>query len=99
MMRYTNCHSMGTQQISVDLAQNLPNVAPESIRFTDGATTITVMPVKVFQAIRRTIPLAYNGEEAKIMTIAVIRQMLNCGLKDAKDIVEYFFKHFERNAF
>jgi len=72
---------------------------PSSINFSwVGWPTLFSISVGTFQKLRRATPLMSNGSENKIELIKDIRGVTSLGLKEAKDVVEWFFANFSRDA-
>jgi Ribosomal protein L7/L12 C-terminal domain len=78
---------------------------PASINFSwVGCSTFFSISVSTFQKLRRATPLFGPGSsmnaggENKIELIKDIRGLTSLGLKEAKDVVEWFFANFSRDA-
>lgn len=76
---------------------------PDTVEFQFQHNTITVN-FWVVQAIRRAIPMIYdeysrdNGRENRILIIKGIRNVYSLGLKEAKDVMEWFTQNVDRDT-
>jgi len=80
--------------------------APGTVDFELGPGYIVAINVSFFQRLRRGTDLMPSGHctdlnpngENKISLIKDVRTIYSLGLKEAKDIVEWFLANFERHA-
>ena len=93
-----------TQRTDVVVNGANQTAAPNYVEFrrADG-TSIVTLDAQMIQLLRRALvrePLfgEYTGTENKIYLIKAIRSFTNLGLKEAKDIAEYFIENYDINC-
>jgi len=101
--RYSR-YAGGIKQVDLQLFETVP----DSIDFAMREGVTININLWMFQAIRRNIPMiepGYDlqgkevmGRENGIMTIKAVRKNFSLGLKEAKDIVEWFFANLDRDV-
>lgn len=99
-MRINHATPQGEGILTVQLSSTERNI-PYSIDFvmTNGST-INVS-FWLVQAVRQAVPMlddSYDSSENKIMFIKALRLTFNFGLKEAKDIAEWFLDNVDRSV-
>lgn len=85
------------------LGSNPQENPPFKVRFirADG-TCVTELETEAFQLLRRAVYVERghypDGTEHKIWLIKTLRGLTGLGLKDSKEIVEYFLNNFTRDC-
>lgn len=90
----------GTLQVNIGTVRG---GVPNTIDFVVNQDSGINVSVWLFQAIRRNVPLRYSDydrleSEDKIGIIKAIRTHFHLGLKEAKDITEWFLENMERDV-
>ena len=94
MYYYTSPLGVPTKVNFGEISRELSTTVEFRWRHREGTVTILV---SAFQALRRgTTPP--NGVENKIELIKNVRGLLGLGLKESKDITEWFMENVDRNV-
>lgn len=92
----------GTLTVAMPSAQSIPDAV--TFEFADRTITVDFWLV---QLVRQSIELIYpdysddsnsSGKEDKIQFIKCIRRIYSLGLKESKDIAEWFWDNVERSV-
>jgi hypothetical protein len=97
-MKYTRYSIVDfrTEQVTFGaLPQGVPSEV--SFQWSTYGTPIAVS-TNSMQFLRRAVPTLESGSENKIQFIKHIRGLLRCGLKEAKDIADWFFENLDRDV-